>query len=97
MDELPVSACWTLPDHVERAARRWPDAELLVFGAERVSFAQFDERTRAFARGLIALGVGPGERVGIFMRNLPDMLDRDLRRDAGRRGAGADQRSLQGA
>jgi fatty-acyl-CoA synthase len=74
MGELPVSACWTLPDHVERAARGWPDAELLVFGAERVSFAQFEERTRAFARGLIALGSAPGDRVGIFMRNIPDML-----------------------
>ncbi len=69
-----VSACRTLPDHVDRAAARWPDAELLVFGEQRLSFAEFAQRTRAVARGLRALGVAPGETVGIFMRNVPEML-----------------------
>jgi fatty-acyl-CoA synthase len=74
MDELPLSACWTLPDHVDRAARTWPDTEALVFGSERLTFAGFAERTRAIARGLLALGVSPGQKVGVFMRNVPDML-----------------------
>ncbi len=74
MDELPISACWTLPDHVDRAAQRWPDTEALVFGEERLTFAGFAERTRAVARGLVALGVSPGQKVGVFMDNVPDML-----------------------
>ncbi len=74
MEELPLSACWTLPDHVDRAARHWPDTEALVFGSERLTFAQFAEHTRRVARGLLALGVTPGQRVGVFMQNVPDML-----------------------
>jgi fatty-acyl-CoA synthase len=74
MDELPLSACWTLPDHVDRAAHRWPDTEALVFGSERLTFAGFADRTRAVARGLLALGVSPGQKVGVFMLGVPDML-----------------------
>jgi len=74
MDELPLSACWTLPDHVDRAARRWPDTEVLVFAEERLTFAGFAEHTRAVARGLLALGVSPGQKVGVFMLGVPDML-----------------------
>jgi fatty-acyl-CoA synthase len=74
MGALPISACWTLPDHVDRAAERWPVTEALAFGDERLTFAEFAERTRAVARGIVALGVSPGEKVGVFMRNVPDML-----------------------
>jgi fatty-acyl-CoA synthase len=74
MEQLPLSACWTLPDHVDRAAQRWPDTEALVFGSERLTFAKFADHTRAIARGLIALGVSPGQKVGVFMQNVPDML-----------------------
>ena len=74
MDELPLSACWTLPDHVDRAAQQWPDTEALVFGSDRLTFAEFAEQTRAIARGLVALGVSPGQKVGVFMENVPDML-----------------------
>jgi fatty-acyl-CoA synthase len=74
MEELPISACWTLADHVDRAAQRWPDTEALVFGEERLTFAGFAEHTRAVARGLVALDVSPGQKVGVFMDNVPDML-----------------------
>ncbi len=74
MDGLPLSTCWTLPDHVDQAARRWPETEALVFGEERITFAGFRERTRALARGLLGLGVAAGDRVGVLMENVPDML-----------------------
>ncbi|HET6507030.1 MAG TPA: AMP-binding protein [Baekduia sp.] len=74
MSELPPSACWTLPDHVDQAARRWPDAEALVFGDDRVTFAAFADRTVAFARALCALGVDHGDAVGVLMPNGVDML-----------------------
>ena len=80
MDDLPLSACWTLPDHVDRAARQWPDTEALVFGSERLTFAEFAEHTRAIARGLVALGVAPGQKVGVFMQQRPRHAGRDLRR-----------------
>jgi fatty-acyl-CoA synthase len=74
VSELPPSACWTLPDHVDQAARRWPDHEALVFGDERVTFASFARRTVAFARALCALGVEHGDAVGVLMPNCVDML-----------------------
>jgi fatty-acyl-CoA synthase len=74
MIDGPVSACWTLPDHVDRAAGRWPGDEALVFAERRISFGEFAAGSRAVARGLRALGIAPGETVGLFMRNVPDML-----------------------
>jgi fatty-acyl-CoA synthase len=68
------SACWTLPDHVDQAAQRWPDTEALVWPDERLTFAEFAARTRGFAHALLQGGVAPGDKVGILMRNTPGML-----------------------
>jgi fatty-acyl-CoA synthase len=72
--ELPNSACWTLADHVDRAATKWPDLEALVFGADRATFASFAERTATFARALRARGIAHGDRVGVLMPNILDTL-----------------------
>jgi fatty-acyl-CoA synthase len=74
MGRLPLSACWTLPDHVDQAAENWPDTEALVFGHDRATFAAFAERTRTFARALRTLGVAHGDRVGVLMPNCLDTL-----------------------
>jgi fatty-acyl-CoA synthase len=72
--DLPRSACWTLPDHVDQAAARWPEAEAVVFGDVRLTFAQFADATLEFARGLRALGVEHGDMVGVLMPNCADTL-----------------------
>ena len=38
------------------------------------TYAQAAERARTLARGLIGLGVGPGDRVGVLMANSPDSI-----------------------
>jgi fatty-acyl-CoA synthase len=63
----PYSACWTLADHVDRAAALWPDNEALVFGGVRRTFEQFADATFEFARALAALGVGQGDTVGVLL------------------------------
>jgi fatty-acyl-CoA synthase len=63
----PYSACWTLADHVDRAAALWPEAEALVFNGVRRTFEQFADATFEFARALAALGVGEGDRVGVLL------------------------------
>ena len=63
----PYSACWTLADHVDRAAALWPDADALVFGGVRRTFEQFADATFEFARALAALGVGEGDTVGVLL------------------------------
>jgi len=72
--ESATSACWTLPDHVDQAARRWPDTEAVVYGEDRATFAEFAERTRQAAGGLRTLGIGLGDAVGVLMPNCVDTL-----------------------
>ena len=74
MGRLPLSACWTLPDHVDQAAENWPETEALVFGSDRATFASFAERTLTFAAALQARGIVHGDRVGVLMPNCLDTL-----------------------
>ena len=80
----PYSACWTLADHVDRAAALWPDNDALVFGDVRRSFEQFADATFEFARALAGLGVGAGDTVGVLLRDRHPRADRALRRRAAR-------------
>ncbi len=73
-DVHPWGEAITLGDLLERAARATPDADAVVFVDERWTYAQAVQRARTFARGLIALGVGPGDRVGVLMANSPDAI-----------------------
>jgi long-chain acyl-CoA synthetase len=51
------------------------DAEFLVYGDERLSFAQTHRRAAQLARVLIdRFGVGRGDRVAISMRNYPEWV-----------------------
>lgn len=47
------------------------DVEAIIAGDERLTFKQLDEVSDRLARGLIARGIGKGDRVGIAMRNCP--------------------------
>ncbi len=53
------------------AAKRWPEREALVVRHQGVrwSFAELDRRAAEFAAGLLALGLEPGERIGIWSPN----------------------------
>lgn len=61
----------TLGDLLDDVARRHGDREALVFGDERLTFAEFRDRALALARGLRALGLGRGDHVAIWMPNRP--------------------------
>jgi fatty-acyl-CoA synthase len=61
----------TLGDLVDAAAARWPDREAIVFEGERLTFADLRDRARRLARGLRALGIGPGDPVAIWLPNRP--------------------------
>jgi acyl-CoA synthetase (AMP-forming)/AMP-acid ligase II len=62
----------TLPAVVRWAAEQHGDRELLVLGDRRISFVEAERQSAALAKGLIALGIGKGTRVGILMENTPD-------------------------
>ncbi|MBM4442620.1 MAG: AMP-binding protein [Candidatus Rokubacteria bacterium] len=56
---------------LDEAAQRWPRGEAIVFGDERVTFADFRTRADRLARGLAALGLGRGDKVAIWLPNRP--------------------------
>ncbi len=61
----------TLGGALHKAAERWPDQEAVVVrdrGA-RLTFAELNREADRLATGLIALGLQPGDRVGLWSPN----------------------------
>ena len=57
-----------------RAAARWGEREALVFGPVRQSFAEIARRVDEAAKGLIALGIAPGDKVCLWLNNSPEWI-----------------------
>lgn len=51
------------------------DAAALVHGPETLSFGALDRRARQLAAGLSSLGVGPGDRVALWLPNVPAYVE----------------------
>jgi acyl-CoA synthetase (AMP-forming)/AMP-acid ligase II len=64
----------TTPGLVERAAERWPEAEAVVDGAARLTFAELrDEVTRSRGAAM-AIGIRKGDRAAIWAPNSLDWV-----------------------
>ncbi len=61
----------TLPDMFLEAATRLGEAPFLDFLGRRYSYAQVAKAVRHAAAGFAALGIRPGDRVGLFLPNVP--------------------------
>jgi fatty-acyl-CoA synthase len=59
----------TLGDLLRRSRQRYPNKLAIRCGSTDWSYAQFDDVSNAFARGLAAQGVEVGDRVAIISRN----------------------------
>jgi len=66
---------FNLADIFECVAARVPEREAVVWGTRRLTYRQLDERANRLAHGLAALGVRPGEHVGIYMYSRPEFLE----------------------
>jgi fatty-acyl-CoA synthase len=71
-DWFPKQTVGSLP---ERAAERWGAREALYFKGQRWSFSDLSAGVDRLARGLIALGVRPGEKVALWMVNRPEFIE----------------------
>lgn len=56
------------------ARERYGEREALCYGDQRWSYVEFDAEVERTARGLIGLGVEPGEHVALWMVNRPEWL-----------------------
>lgn len=60
--------------NLERARLFFPDKPALVFEGRTYSYRLLDETVNRFANGLRALGVEKGDRVGLFLPNIPEFV-----------------------
>jgi long-chain acyl-CoA synthetase len=56
------------------AARRFPSNVALIFEGKSISFLQLNQEANRFANFLRSLGIQPGERILLFLPNLPQMV-----------------------
>ena len=60
-----------LPDMLRRTAQTDPDAPLLHFLGRSYSYGDILAAAERFALGLMAADIAPGDRVGLFLPNVP--------------------------
>ncbi len=65
---------YTLGEILERWAYESPDKEFMVYPDRdlRFTYRQFNKRVDDLAKGLLYIGVTPGDKVGIWAKNVPD-------------------------
>ena len=61
----------TIGVHFDKAAERWNERDALIVRQQRISwsYGELKAKVDAFAAGLLALGLAPGDRVGIWSPN----------------------------
>ncbi|MFA9391714.1 MAG: AMP-binding protein [Prolixibacteraceae bacterium] len=66
----------TLGSFIEKWAIETPNQDFIVYADRdlRFSYAQFDDRVNCLAKGLLSIGIGKGDHVGIWATNVPDWL-----------------------
>ena len=66
----------TIGAHFDSVVARWPENDALIVRHQGVrwSFRRFRQEVDAFAAGLLALGLEPGDRVGIWSPNNAEWL-----------------------
>ena len=71
MDDIKAITIGRVPDE---AAARFGDAEALCFQGRRWSHAEYAAEVDRVAKGLMAIGVEPDEKVALWMVNRPEWL-----------------------
>ncbi|MBC7875762.1 MAG: long-chain fatty acid--CoA ligase [Anaerolineales bacterium] len=59
---------------LEEAARKYPDRACTIFKGAVISYKEMNEKTNHMAAALVEMGVKKGDRVGIFMPNIPQFV-----------------------
>jgi cyclohexanecarboxylate-CoA ligase/acyl-CoA synthetase len=54
--------------------RTHPDRELVIGGAQRLTYGQVAEQVSGLATSLAGLGIRPGDRIGVDLPNWPEWV-----------------------
>ena len=71
--DTPIEST-TMPALLARAVAAHPDRTLIDFLGRKLSYQAMHAEARRFAAGLQAAGIGRGDRVGLFLPNVPIYL-----------------------
>ena len=74
--DYPLHSELTIGAYLKQQVAIDPDHEFVVYPDRdlRWTYKDFDERTDALAKGLLAIGMKPGDHLGVWARNIPDWL-----------------------
>ncbi len=66
----------TLGGFLEKWAFETPDKDFMIYADRglRFTYSEFNKRVDSLAKGLLYLGIGKGDHVGIWATNVPDWL-----------------------
>ena len=64
----------TVGDALIRTAKKFPDNTGFIFMGRRISYRELDMLVNRFANALIDLGVKAGDKVGMILPNLPQLI-----------------------
>ncbi len=63
-----------IAQHIEKAQRQTPNNIALIFENSHYSYQALDQLANQVANGLSDLGIRVGERVGLFLPNIPEFM-----------------------
>jgi acyl-CoA synthetase (AMP-forming)/AMP-acid ligase II len=66
----------TIGVFLEKMVEKDPNREFIVYPDRdlRFTYREFNERVNLLAKGFLEIGLGPGDHLGIWARNIPDWL-----------------------
>jgi len=64
----------TLSEVLSDTAAAFPDRNAVITQNQRLTYQDLDDRVDRLARGLMALGIEKGEKVGLWMPNIPEWV-----------------------
>ena len=68
----------TISNALSRSAKRFPDNTALNYMGKKITYGQLDRLVNTFARSLQALGIKPGDKVGVCLPNIPQVVIANL-------------------
>jgi fatty-acyl-CoA synthase len=74
--DYPLHSELTIGQYFANQVDADPDHEFIVYPDRQLrwTYKDFDQRTDNLAKGLLAIGMQPGDHLGVWARNIPDWL-----------------------